>query len=165
MKSKDQQLLEEVYTGILKDQNTLTRYPVVVPPNSREECIKILLNDSETSKGPWFINKDGKSVEISAEEAISDMDIENLRHEALHALQRKKIPKIFKNLPKLSHDFDSSEEYKMKHYYNRPPEIMAYAYDSVMNVNTQESDKIFQKIGGEVYNLYNHYKTEYGKIL
>lgn len=79
---------------------------------------------------------------------MKQMLLKTLRHEALHAKQEKEIPGIFKGLPKSSHSFNSSEEYKMKHYYNRPPEIMAYTYDSCMGVNTKKTDRIYKKIGG-----------------
>lgn len=149
-----------------KDQSKkLKRYPVVVPPTSKKECIDVLLSDKTMSEGPWATNVKGKTVEMTAEEAFKKMDLNTLRHEALHALQLKQIPGIFKNLPKLSHQFDSPEDYKKKHYYNRPPEIMAYAYDSCMGVNTRSSDKTFKEIGGDVYDLYLHYKEEYKKVL
>ena len=143
----------------------LKRYAIVVPPTTKKECIEALLSDKKMSEGPWAMNVKGKTVEMTAEEALKKMDLNTLRHEALHALQNKTIPGIFRNLPKLTHSFDSSEEYKMAHYFNRPPEIMAYAYDSVMNVNRKENDRIFKKIGGDVYDLYNHYKEEYKKVL
>ena len=144
---------------------TLKRYPIVVPPNTKKECIKVLLNNKKMSKGPWATNVKGKTVEMTAEEAFAKMNLKTLRHEALHALQLETTPGMFRNLPALTHDFDSSEEYKMAHYLNRPPEIMAYAYDSVMNVNRKENDRVFKKIGGDVYELYNHYKEEYKKVL
>jgi len=141
----------------------LKKYSVVVPPTSKEECINILLNNDATSKGTCAINVNGKDVEVDCVAAIKKMSINTLRHEALHVLQMEKIPDIFKNLPKLSHKFNTSEDYKKKHYYNRPPEIMAYAYDACMGVNTKLNDKVYKEIGGDVYDLYLHYKEEYSK--
>ena len=143
----------------------LKRYPVIIPPTGKEECINILLNNEATSKGPWITNVRGKDVETTAEEAFEKMNIKTLRHEALHALQMEQIPDIFKNLPKLSHQFNTSEDYKKKNYYNRPPEIMAYAYDASMGVNTKLADRIYKEIGGDVYDLYQHYKQEYKNTL
>jgi hypothetical protein len=73
------------------------------------------------AKGSWFMNKDGKDVEMSFDDAAKDWDIAIARHEAVHALQEINIPEIFKGLPELSHKFDDSEEYKKKKYYKRRP--------------------------------------------
>lgn len=166
MKSRDQQLLEEAYELIREGKlKKYKKYPIVIPPTTKEECIKAMLQSKKTSEGPWTANVNGKDVEMKPEEAINQMSLKTLRHEALHAKQEKEIPEIFKGLPKLTHSFNSSEEYKMKHYYNRPPEIMAYAYDSCMGVDAKKNDAIFDKIGGEVLELYKHYKEEYKRAL
>jgi hypothetical protein len=40
---------------------------------------------------------------------------------------------------------------------------MAYAYDTVMGANSTKNKKIYKDIGGEVYDLFQHYMSEYSK--
>ena len=146
----------------LEKRDRLKEYSIQTPPTTKKECIRICKKTS-MAEDPWTKNVNGKDVDISFEEAAKSWDLATARHEALHALQELNIPNIMKGLPKLSHKFDSPEEYKKKHYYNRPPEIMAYAYDTVMGVNSAKNKKIYKDIGGEVYDLFQHYISEYKK--
>lgn len=154
------------YFLIEKKKSKLKAYPVQVPPKSKKECIKIC-SKTKMAEGPWFINTSDKDddKEVSFEDAIKEWDIETTRHETVHALQEINIPGIFKGLPELSHKFVSSEKYKQKHYYSRPPEIMAFAYDTAMGVDAAKNEKTFKAIGGEVYDLFTHYVQEYKKVL
>lgn len=147
----------------LLEKNQLKAYPIQIPPSSREGCVKLMKQSKRMSQGPWVKNINGKDVEIDFEDAIKEWSMSNLQHETVHALQDLNIPEIFKNLPELSHKFGSSEEYKKKHYYNRPTEIMAYAYDTAMGVDSAKNEKTYKEIGGEVYELFQHYVKEYKK--
>jgi hypothetical protein len=153
------------FKNYLLESKKLKQYTIQVPPSTKEECIKTMMKVPSIVKGPWFKNINGKDVKMDPKEAMNDMSLPTVRHEALHAKQHLNIPEIFKGLPELTHNFGSSEEYKKKHYYNRPPEIMAYAYDTVMGVDSKKNQKTFEEIGGEVYELFQHYVEEYKKVL
>lgn len=157
----DQRELCLIYEGV---KNKFKQYPIQVPPSTKAECIK-LLKKTDMAKESWFMNKGGKDVEMSFDDAVKDWDIATVRHETVHALQEINIPGIFKGLPELSHKFGDSEEYKKKHYYNRPPEIMAYAYDTAMGVDSAKNKRTFKDMGGKVYELFLHYVEEYEKAL
>ncbi len=150
---------------ILSEAKKLKQYIIQIPPNTKKECIEIMKKVPSITKGPWMKNVNNKEVQQTFKQAVKDMDIETARHETLHALQELNIPEIFKDLPVLTHQFDSTEEYKKKHYYNRPPEIMAYAYDTVMGVNSQENQRIYKEINGKVNELFQHYVQEYKHYL
>ena len=154
------------YFLLEKKKPKLKRYPIQIPPKSKTECIKIC-SKTKMADGPWYMNSGdgGDDKEMSFKDAAKEWDIKTARHETVHALQEINIPDIFKGLPDLSHKFVSTEKYKQKHYYNRPPEIMAFAYDTAMGVDAAKNEKTFKNIGGEVYDLFTHYVEEYKKVL
>lgn len=41
----------------------LKTYSIIVPPTTKEECIKAILQSKMTSKVPWTKNVNGKGVE------------------------------------------------------------------------------------------------------
>lgn len=139
------------------------KYPIQVPPSTKKECIKIC-RETRMAEGPWSKNVDGVDVAASFEEIVKSWDLATAQHEAIHALQELNIPDIGKGLPQLSHKFGSSEEHKKKHYYNRPTEIMAYAYDTANGVDSSKNKKIYKDIGGEVHDLFQHYVREYKNL-
>ena len=81
MKTKDQQLLEEAYELIREGK--LKKYPIVIPPTTKEDCIKTMLQSKTMSEGPWTKNVNGKDVEMEPKEAMKQMPLKTLRHEAL----------------------------------------------------------------------------------
>jgi hypothetical protein len=149
---------------LLEKKSKLKQYPIQIPPKTKAECIKIC-SKTKMADGPWYMNSGGDDKEMSFKDAAKGWDIETTRHETVHALQEINIPGIFKGLPALSHKFVSTEKYKQKHYYSRPPEIMAFAYDTAMGVDVAKNEKTFKAIGGEVYELFTHYVDEYKKVL
>ena len=158
-------LFDQLVESIIKP---LKVWPIQIPPEDVEECKELCLN-GHMGKEEWVHSRpDGSEVTLSAKDAIEEWDDNTARHECVHELQQRNIPDIFKDLPSLTHSDLSSDEYKDLNYHNRPPEIMAYAYDAARGADKadgHDNTKIYKRIGGEVEKLFNHYVKEYGKAL
>lgn len=140
--------------------NDIVIYPVQVPPESREECIE-LCRRAGLDKEEWNINE----KPVSFDEGMKQASDDTVKHEAVHAMQILYIPNIFDGLEDLTHKITSSDEEKSKNYFNRPPEIMAYAYDTAKGVDREKNLKVYNRIGGDVLRQFNHYLREYKKKL
>jgi len=153
-------LFDTVINKLLESNsnNGMVIYPVQVPPESREECIE-LCRRAGLDKEEWNLNDKPASFEEAMKQASDDV----VKHEAVHAMQTLYIPNIYKGLQNLTHKETSSEEEKSKNYFIRPPEIMAYAYDTAKGVDREDNLKKYNKIGGDVLKQFNHYLKEYLK--
>ena len=100
-------------------------------------------------------------------DAISGKDIGTLGHEVIHALQKN--TDMFKNLPPLDYlgdpevDWDNFEKdaERKKYYYSRPPEIMCFAWTYF--INKDNTKKEYERIGGNVYEVFMKYVNKYSQ--
>ena len=150
----------------LLESAELKSYSIIVPPTDLEKC-KNLIGDTFEGDGPFNYVEDGKDVETDdARDWAEHLPTEQLRHEAIHALQDKQIPEIFKDLPELDLDgvdwdnFDDNPD-KKKVYMSRHPEIMAFAFDTANGIEAEDSIKEYERIGGSALKLFQHYVKEY----
>lgn len=149
-------------------KSELKPYPVIVPPSDLNKCIE-LVADQFKDDGPFVYIKNGKEYETDdSREWVESLPKEQLRHEAVHALQDQQIPQIYDGLPALDldgvdwDDFDNNPA-KKKKYMSRHPEIMAFAFDAAHGIDTEKNMKEYERIGGEVEKLFHHYVNEYKK--
>ena len=157
MKDRDQQLIWEAYDS---------RKPGLVPPKSLSECVALIKQYMNNPDEEWNTN-DGEVSGI--DEWIAALPKEDYRHEAIHALQMKEWPGWIESFGEIDlppGDFGKLPAEQMVSYYSRPPEIMAFAFDVASgHPKAQENIDIYQKIGGDVFELFNKYIQEYKQKL
>lgn len=163
----------------------LKKYPTIIPPDDKEECIKILLKDFEKdlkddpeNTKVYFGegNEEGMGKEEfedgTIEQEIRKIDIESTRHEVVHAIQKKKYPEMLENelagKEKFwSTIFDNYENHKI--YLSIPGETMAYAFSWVVGDEHKMFGKTikqrYEDIGGKVLDFFNEYVKEYKEKL
>lgn len=164
----------------------LKKYPIIIPPDNKEDCIDILIEDSistlKDDEGELsFPGKKYKSgEEIDIDEIRKDWentDLHVLQHEYIHAIQTKKYEDMWEGTPTDSEFWDNLFSHEkidedFKTYLSMPAEIMAYAFSWVKTKGTNDSllrnkkvpiYDIYKEIGGDVYELFKHYVNGYEK--
>ena len=104
---------------------------------------------------------------------VETLDDDVVPHEAIHALQMREMPAIFKGLPEidLGASWEESSLEQHQKYYGRAPEIMAFAYDYVADVGSssgatrEELYNAYEEIGGEAFETFKKYVEAYKKRL
>ena len=143
-------------------------YSIIVPPTDLQKCKELIAAQFE-GEGPFVYMKDGEEIETNdSQEWVESLPKEQLRHEAIHAIQDKQIPQIFDGLPELDLDGVDWDDFKnnpskKKTYMSRHPEIMAFAFDAAYGIDAEDTIKEYERIGGEVLSLFQYYVKEYKK--
>jgi len=136
-------------------------YPALIPPTDIEECKKLAIEIMADEK---WADDDGNYT-ISTKEIFEKIEKELpkkeaeivIKHETIHALQRKKAKYLLKGSTDLGDDITNDKN----KYLTLPSEIMAFAYTNA--AGDKKYEKKYKEIGGNVYKLYLHYIKQYGK--
>ena len=122
---------------------------IIMPPTDLQKARDLIASELAPPEG-WL-------------EALPD---DALPHEAIHALQTKKMPELFDN--SVEHSLPDDVEWedipwgKKEKYYSVPSEIMAYAYDYASGKNKpEEIYKDYESIGGAIFEKFKKYVEAY----
>tara|TARA_R110000751_G_C13456767_1_gene444853 strand:- start:8 stop:532 length:525 start_codon:yes stop_codon:yes gene_type:complete len=151
---------------------------VLVPPSSLEagrELIATTAMPGQDLEDEFEFTVDGEDEPKTGTHAdfVKTLKDDVVPHEAIHALQMREMPELFKGLPEidLGDSWEESSPAQIQRYYSRPPEIMAFAYDYVADVGAssgstrEELYNSYEEIGGDVFETFKKYIEAYKKQL